>query len=126
LLPELPELRSPDRHPAKGRSSITNNVRKLPCVNHRSADARRYRNLVDALLKDFPRVDGERLRELAMLKLRLEKNQASASLEDIVRLSNAIRRLERDLHPARDIKPSLCNACPADVNVLQFDLRRHS
>lgn len=93
------------------RSRLSNNPRKLPGVDGRTASARRYRDLVHEVLAEFGEdAPTTKVRELATLRMTLETTQGSAlagdpsAANDLIRLSNAVCRLERALRARR--KPS--------------------
>ncbi len=88
----------------KRRSILTNDPRRLPGADMRSSAARRFKDIVEAMLVEFgAEADTSRVRELASLKLTLEATQAAvlggdqAQCDELVRLSNIIARRERDL-----------------------------
>jgi hypothetical protein len=91
------------RHP-RARSRITNNIREsLVGVDGRSERARRYRDILEALIVEYGSSDPDRIRALAALKLSLEATQAAVingdilRSEDLVRLANLISRREKEL-----------------------------
>ena len=102
---------------AKAHARLTNNLRELHGVDGRSAEGKRYRDLLDSLILEFGMHDPTRLRELAGLKYTQEMTQAAVvngdtgAREDLVRLSNLISRREKELRSgkrqARDAPPSL-------------------
>jgi len=99
----MPTCRKLTHRPKKLRSYITNDPRRLPGVDMRSARGRRYSDIVDALEAEFGSEDNDALREIASLKLSLEDAQADAingdvkAREDQVRLSNLLTRRETAL-----------------------------
>ena len=104
---EMPQVSSTliKRKPT-ARSRVSNHPRIFPGAgDQRTRDARRFRDIVDQLLGEFGDFDLERIRELALLKFRLER-QTDASLEDVVRLGNLIARRERELRDAKRAKPN--------------------
>jgi len=76
---------------------------ELDGVDGRSAEGKRYRDLLDSLISEFGSHDPIRLRELAGLKYTQELTQAAAikgderAREDLVRLANLISRRESSL-----------------------------
>ena len=72
-------------------------------VDGRSPSAKRYRDFIDALIVEFGAHDPIRLREVALLKLELEKAQTAdeCSLEDSIRVQNWILRREQQLRAAQ-------------------------
>jgi len=95
-----------ERHP-KGRARITNKIRISPAgVDGRSERARRWRDVIDALIAAYGASEPDKLRELATLKLSFEATQAAVingdvlRSEDLVRLANLISRRERELRAA--------------------------
>ena len=90
------------------RSKLTNDPTLLPGVDRRSASGRRYVDIVAAVAAEFgPGNNPVALRELAALRFTLEREQGAIvsgdqrSLEDLVRLTNAIERKERALRLAK-------------------------
>ena len=88
---------------AKAHTRVTNNLHELHGVDGRSAEGKRYRDLLDSLILEFGAHDPARLREIAMLKFMLEREQVSGActLENIVRLHNVIERKERALRASK-------------------------
>jgi hypothetical protein len=101
------------------RAKLSNDLFALPGVDGRSARARRYRDLMHDLIAEFGIADPRRLRDLAGLRFTLEQCQASivgggaSTLEDLVRMTNAIGRKERELRASKRAetaaKPSLAD-----------------
>lgn len=98
----------------KAHARLTNNLRELHGVDGRSAEGKRYRDLLDSLIVEFGAHDPIRLRELAGLKYTQELTQAAAikgdmaACENLVRLANLISRREGALRAAKraaDNKP---------------------
>ena len=94
---------SVERHPM-GRSRITNKVRSSPLgLDGRSERGRRWRDLLDGALAAYGGEEPDKLRELATLKLSLEATQAAVingdilRSEDLIRIANAIGRIEKVL-----------------------------
>lgn len=93
--------------PAKLRSKLTNDPTRLPGVDRRSSGGRRYLDIAEAVAAQFPDASTVALRELASLRFTLEREQGaivasdSRSLEDLVRLTNAVERKERALRLAQ-------------------------
>jgi hypothetical protein len=83
--------------PSKLRARQTNQPRRLDHVDMRSADGRRYADLYDGLVLEFPGIDPARLREVAILKHAAEKALAVGAFEDAVKLVNTADRKERSL-----------------------------
>jgi hypothetical protein len=77
--------------------------RRLLNVDMRSGRGRRYRDIVELLIAEFPGADAVRLRELASLKYGLEQIQGLmvggdvSAADNVVRLANLVSRRERDL-----------------------------
>ena len=99
----LESVSSVERHP-QGRSRITNKVRSSPLgLDGRSERGRRWRDLLDQALAAYGASEPDKLRELATLKLSLEATQAAVingdilRSEDLIRLANAISRIEKVL-----------------------------
>ena len=92
---------------AKAHARVTNNLRELDGIDGRSADGKRYRDLIDLAIGEFGTDDPLRLRELAALRFSLEKTQAAviaghvSATEDLVRLANLISRREKELRAKR-------------------------
>jgi hypothetical protein len=86
-----------------GRSATANDPLSLPGVSACSKDGRRFREIAEALVADYGDVDPFIVRELAGLKLMLERQHEEIlrgdrqSLEDLVRLSNVVERKEKAL-----------------------------
>jgi hypothetical protein len=92
-------------------------------VDGRSQEARRYRDLVDAVLGEFgSAADPVAVRELAGLKLSVEITQAALvngdpkARNDLVRLSNLAKRAERELRASSAV---------ADAKKLPASLEQH-
>ena len=89
------------------RSRFTNDPGYLPGVDRRTASGRRYQDIVAAVAAEFGPANPVALRELAALRFTLEREQGAIvsgdqrSLEDLVRLTNAIERKERALRLAQ-------------------------
>jgi hypothetical protein len=88
----------------KLRSVLTNDPRRLAGISMHTPEGRRFKDIVDAILVEFGRdADVTRVRELASLKFSHEMIQGEviagdlAKTDDLVRLSNLIARMERDL-----------------------------
>jgi hypothetical protein len=88
----------------RGRSRITNKVRASPLgLDGRSERGRRWRDIIDGLIREYGPSEVDKLRELATLKLSLEATQAAVingdilRSEDLIRLANAIGRCEKPL-----------------------------
>jgi hypothetical protein len=83
----------------RGRSRITNKVRASPLgLDGRSERGRRWRDIIDGLIREYGPSEVDKLRELATLKLSLEATQSEPDLssmpyEQVVR--RARRRLSR-------------------------------
>jgi len=115
----LPKIELPSRRSTKSRSGFTNNPYKLEGVDGRSPRARRYRDVVDALIGEFGLHDPVAIRELAGLKITLEMTQGqvvagdSRAREDLVRVSNLIARREKEMRDAKlarpDVTPSIAD-----------------
>ncbi len=82
-------------------------TRYLPGVDRRTASGQRYQDIVAAVAAEFGPANPVALRELAALRFTLEREQGAIvrgdqrSLEDLVRLTNAIERKERALRLAK-------------------------
>ena len=99
----LESVSSVERHP-QGRSRITNRICSSPLgLDGRSERGRRWRDLLDQALATYGSSEPDKLRELATLKLSLEATQAAVingdilRSEDLIRLANAISRIEKVL-----------------------------
>lgn len=93
-----------DTRAKKLRSVLTNDPRRLAGISMHTPEGRRFKDIVDAILVEFGGdADVTRVRELASLKFSHEMIQAQviagdlAKADDLVRLSNLIARMERDL-----------------------------
>ena len=101
------DIAASDSRPAKLRSRFTNDPSFLPGVDRRTRDGRRYQDIVLALVAEFSPANPVALREIATLRFSLERAQGEivaggdCSLEDIVRLTNAIERKERALRASK-------------------------
>lgn len=97
----------------KRRSVLTNDPRRLPGVDGRTGAGRRFRDIVDQLIREFGDHDTVRIRELAGLKYSLEQTQGlviagdQRACEDLVRLSNLVARREIELKASRPPKRAL-------------------
>jgi hypothetical protein len=75
----------------------------LPGMDRRTSDGRRFRDTVIMLVSEFGDRDAVRIRELATLRLTLEREQArivadpKRSSRDLVRLSDTITAKEEEL-----------------------------
>jgi hypothetical protein len=99
---------------AKAHARVTNNLRELAGIDGRSADGKRYRDLLDMAVEEYGMHDPIRLRELAALRFSLEKVQEAVvggdvlRAEDQVRLANLISRREKELRAKqrqREVEP---------------------
>ena len=96
-----------NKRSAKLRSRFTNDPSFLPGVDRRTRDGRRYQDIVLAVVSEFGAANPVALREIAALRFTLEREQGAIvsgdqrSLEDLVRLTNAIERKERALRLAK-------------------------
>jgi hypothetical protein len=96
----------------KAHARLTNNLRELHGVDGRSAEGKRYRDLLDSLIMEFGAHDPIRLRELAGLKYTQELTQAAAikgdstACENLVRLCNLVSRRERELRAIKRVESS--------------------
>jgi hypothetical protein len=93
--------------PAKLRSKLTNDPTLLPGVDRRSSGGRRFLDIAELVAAEFPDASTIAIRELASLRFTLEREQGAIvaadnrSLEDLVRLTNAVERKERALRLAQ-------------------------
>lgn len=91
----------------KARARMTNNLRALRGVDGRSAEGKRYRDLLDSIILEYGDVDPIRIRALAGLRYTLEKTQTAVvngdarAREDLVQIANLIDRRERELRAKR-------------------------
>jgi hypothetical protein len=90
--------------PVNVRARRTNSPRGLPVgVDGRSAEARRWRDILEALIVSYGQDDMDKLRSLATLRVSLEVTQAAVlrgdvlRSEDIVRLERLIGQREKEL-----------------------------
>lgn len=89
--------------PKQQRSRVTNSVYRALRIDGRSPEARRARDVLKALVEEFGQGDELRLRELLSLRLSHEQLQRrvaagdAEALDALVRTSNVIARVERDL-----------------------------
>lgn len=89
--------------PKQQRSRVTNSVYRALRIDGRSPEARRARDVLKALVDEFGQGDELRLRELLSLRLSHEQLQRrvaagdAEALDALVRTSNVIARVERDL-----------------------------
>jgi hypothetical protein len=104
---------SQQRKSSAARHGKTGNPYAMPGVDFRTPRGRRYRDLVDAVLAEFPHASADAVRELAGLRFSFEELQAQIisgadSRErahgDAVRCANLIGRRENDLRAAHKEK----------------------
>src|SRR5450631_2875593 len=106
---EAPNVVGRSRH---GSSPTANAPFTLLGVDGRSPDGRRFREIAEALVAEYGGVDPFIVRELAGLKLMLERQHEEIlrgdrqSLEDLVRLSNVVERKEKALRLRARQKPA--------------------
>lgn len=101
--------------PPASRSAITNHLRRLSvAIDGRSQLGRRYADIFDLAVLEFPGADPSRVRELALLKYGLERAQSAgeATLEDTVRMCNLINRQEKALRLETRRKAETAAASP--------------
>lgn len=99
----MTKIANPAKRPPQTRSRVTNGSRMLQQIDGRSAEARRYRDLVEGFARDFGvSGPGEResalLRQAAALTVQAELMQAAIirgdpiDVEQLVRVTNAQSR----------------------------------
>lgn len=105
--------------PPTTKSRITNRSEMLRGIDGRSAEARRYRDLVEGFSADFVSPLGERemalIRQAAAMTVQAETMQTkivrgeAVDLEQLTRLSNVLTRTLKELgiHKRRAPQPSL-------------------
>jgi hypothetical protein len=85
------------------RSARFNDPFVLTGADQRSAQARRFREHVESLISEFGEAEPDRIREIAMLKFAIEREQetlvadVTRSAETLLRLSNSCERKEHRL-----------------------------
>ncbi|MBG0797170.1 hypothetical protein IYX23_05645 [Methylocystis sp. L43] len=109
----------------KVRSALSNDVRRLPGVSMKSAQGRRFKDIAEAILVEFGAgADVTRVRELASLKFSHEMIQAQviagdlAKTDDLVRLSNLIARMERDLRRRKASRAAMTPPAHSLANII--------
>jgi|GEM_PF-4325078 len=112
----------------KLRSVLTNDPRRLAGVSMHTPEGRRFKDIVDAILVEFGGdADVTRVRELASLKFSHEMIQSEviagdlSKAVDLVRLSNLIARMERDLRRRKAARAAMT----PQPNSLQSIIARH-
>jgi len=96
-----------DTRPRNLRSRVTNGSVLLANVDGRSANARRYRDLVAQLTAEFPTADVTLIRSYAAIVIQTEVLQAqiirgeAADADVLIRLSSETRRLRAALSRRR-------------------------
>jgi hypothetical protein len=84
-----------------------NDPARAPGVDMRTSAGRRFSRIVDSLIGEFGDADPVRLRELAGLKLSVEKMLAAVvggnqtARKSLVKISDLVDRRERELHGGR-------------------------
>jgi hypothetical protein len=98
----------PRDKPARRRPRPVDDPARLPGLDLRTSNGRRFTAIARALVVEYPGGDVSRIRELAILKLSIELRQARlistddpAQSDELVRLSNLAARRERDLRLRR-------------------------
>jgi hypothetical protein len=118
----------------KLRSVLTNDPRRLAGISMHTPEGRRFKDIVDAILVEFgDDADVTRVRELASLKFSHEMIQAQviagdlAKTDDLVRLSNLIARMERDLRRRKAAAAAAMPRKPLRERILSASqARRHA
>lgn len=109
------------------RAKVTNNLFRALGVDGRSPEARRARDVLRALVDEFGPADELRLRELLSLRLSHEQLQRrvaagdAEALDALVRTSNVIARVERDLRRRKAARAAMT----PQPNSLQSIIARH-
>jgi hypothetical protein len=95
-------------------SRLTNDPFALRNVSGRSAEGRRWRDLVGSYRAQFPQATADEVRALAALRLKLEQMQEAVVAmagdvdpEALGRLSNIVARRERELQRKAPPKPAM-------------------
>jgi hypothetical protein len=89
---------------SRQRSARSNDPFVLTGADQRSAQARRFRDIIEGLISEFGDAEPNRLREIGMLKFAIEREQeaivadVTRSAETLLRLSNSCERKEHRLH----------------------------
>lgn len=115
----------PHDKPTRRRPRPVDDPSRLPGLDSRTTNGRRFTAIARALVAEYPGGDVSRIRELAILKLSIELRQAQflatadpARADELVRLSNLAARRERDLRlrrkPAR--QPTFLERLVAEAN----------
>ncbi|AZG75905.1 hypothetical protein [Methylocystis rosea] len=109
----------------KLRSVLTNDPRRLAGVSMHTPEGRRFKDIVDAILVEFGGdADVTRVRELASLKFSHEMIQAQviagdlAKTDDLVRLSNLIGRVEKDLRRRKAARTAITPPAHSLANII--------
>jgi hypothetical protein len=109
----------------KLRSVLTNDPRRLAGISMHTPEGRRFKDIVDAILVEFGRdADVTRVRELASLKFSHEMIQGEviagdlAKTDDLVRLSNLIARMERDLRRQKAARAAMTPPAHSLANII--------
>jgi hypothetical protein len=107
------------------RSARFNDPFVLSGADQRSGQARRFREHVESLLSEFGDAEPDRIREIAMLKFAIEREQeaivsdVTRSAETLLRLSNSCERKE---HRLRLRVRQASNRAPAKLSTLREHL----
>jgi hypothetical protein len=113
--------------PKQQRSRVTNSVYRALRIDGRSPEARRARDVLKALVDEFGQGDELRLRELLSLRLSHEQLQRrvaagdAEALDALVRTSNVIARVERDLRRRKAARAAMT----PPVHSLENIIARH-
>jgi hypothetical protein len=98
----------PSENPTRRRPRPADDPARLPGLDLRTQNGRRFTAIARALMAEYPGADVSRIRELAMLRLSIELRQGRllasndpAQSDELVRLSNLAARRERDLRLRR-------------------------
>jgi len=87
----------------KAHAKVTNDVFALAQIDGRSAQGKRYRDIIDGVVSEFGSAELSLVREVAGLRYVIEREQAALitdeerSPENLVRLQNVCSRKEREL-----------------------------
>jgi hypothetical protein len=93
----------------------------LPGLDLRSQEGKRYAAVVAELVAEYGNTDLTRIKELAALRISLEKVQVEAmrgsvkAREDVVRFANLLTRRENELHARA--KPKAADAAPSIADI---------
>jgi hypothetical protein len=106
---------------AKFRSGLSYDAHRLPGCDMRTAQGRRWRDIVDGVVAEWgPATDPNWLREMAALRMMLEQTQAQVvnggdlrARDNLLRLSRLIERREDQMRSARATRAAISEEAAA-------------